>query len=275
MTKSRAIIIFLTTSAIAAVVVLIHWPAQLKQALGDEPYKIFFSFSLVTVIGSLVSAAFSELKREAESREAELRRAAESREATRLREAESREAMRLREAESREATRLREAESREAKRQSLRSFHLITVSAYNRAKKLRRLMKPVVIYEVNDTKYIRKNEYVALMKELEDVQLEFEGMRRHVNVGGDLFATAPNVEAFFDKLEKYLRKVLKEFEQAPFSETGAEFKLADFPRLRGFIDESDYIDDTDEIDDVEDGFVDQFSGGYDKVEAALLNLTLG
>jgi len=246
MTKSRAIIIFLTTSAIAAVVVLIHWPAQLKQALGEEPYKIFLQFSVVTIIGSLVSAAFSELKREAESREAELRRAAESR----------------------EATRLREAESREARRQSLRFFHSTTVSAYNRAKKLRRLMKPVVLYEVNDTKYIRKNEYVALMKELEDVQLEFEGMRRHVSVGGDLFATARNVEAFFDKLEKYLRKVLKEFERAPFSETEAEFKLADFPRLRGFIDESDYID------DVKDGFVDQFSGGYDKVEAALLNLTL-
>jgi hypothetical protein len=223
MTKSRTIVIILTALAIIAVVVLTRWAGPLKSALGDEPYKIFLQFSLVTVGGGLVSTVLSELRRE--------------------------------------------MESREARRQALRSFHATTVCAYNRAKKLRRLMNPLVLHEVNGMQYVRKHEYVALMRELEEVQLEFEGMRRQVSVARDLFATAPEVEAFFDDLEKFLREVLKEFERTSFQETETESSLSSFPRLQTLIDDRN-------DGDRKDGFVSKFSGGYDRVEATLLKLTM-
>jgi hypothetical protein len=220
MTRSRPIVIILTTLAIAAIASLIHWPEPLTRALGPDAYKLFLQFSLVTVVGGLVSAVFAELKRE--------------------------------------------SESREARRQSLRSFHTTALSAYNRAKKLRRLITVLVPHNVNGTTYLRKKEYQALMTDLEDVQLEIESMKRQVGVAHDLFAAAKEVEELLRSMEKYLRLVLKEFEQAPFDDEAAEFKLSDFPQLRAFIDDTDQPD----------GFVAKLSSPYDDVEAILLKLTL-
>lgn len=206
--------------AIAAIVVLIVWPAPLKRVLGDEPYKIFLQFSLVTVVGGLVSAVFSELKRE--------------------------------------------SESREARRLSLRSFHATALSSYNRAKKVRRLITARVLHNVSGTVYVRKNEYWALMTELEDVQLEFESMKRQAEVAKDFFAKAPDLDGLLDCIQMYLRKPLREFERSQFSDDDTELKFSDFSDLLAFVDDHNKCD----------GFVRNVSAPFEKVEAALLRLTL-
>jgi len=233
--RMRVIVTILTMLAIAGFVVLITWPNPLKSALGDDAYKLFLQFSLVTVVGGLVSAVFSELKRESESRQARL--------------------------------------------QSLLAFHGKALSAYNKAKKLRRLMTVLIPYDVEGTTFIRKKEYRALMAELEDVQLDFESLKRHVAVARELFAsTQPiklkssqdiklesnDIEGLLKFMEKYLRRVLKEFEQRRFSDADPESKLSDLGELLAFIDDTDQPE----------GFVINFSGPYDDLEAALLSLTL-
>jgi hypothetical protein len=220
MTKFRVIAIIVTMVAVAAIVVLLIWPLPLKQALGDEPYKVFLEFSVVTVVGGLVSAAFSELKRE--------------------------------------------SESREARRHSLRSFHTTALSSYNRAKKIRRLMSALALYDVNGTRRIRKTEYHALMTELEEVQLEFESMKRQAEVAVDLFAKAPDIDGLLDTIQGYLRRPLREFEGAQFLDDDKERLSSDFPVLLTFLDD----------DKKADGFIRNVSAPFETLEAALLKLTL-
>jgi len=193
MTKSRAIVIVLTTLAVAAIAVLIKWPDPLKNALGDEVYKLFLQFSLLTVVVGLVSAVFSELKRE--------------------------------------------SESREAQRQWLRSFHTRAWTAYNQAKKLRRLMTILPLYDRNETTYLRKKDYWDLMIELEGVQLEFDSLMRQVKVYSVSFEASPQIENSFYEMEDYLRGVLKEFEAARFPDAETDCELSTFPKLQAFLDD--------------------------------------
>ena len=67
MTKSRIILMALIVVAAAVIVLLIAAPAPLKSLLGDEGYKQLWQLSLASIVGGLVSAAFSELKREQDS----------------------------------------------------------------------------------------------------------------------------------------------------------------------------------------------------------------
>lgn len=221
MTKSRVIVLILTILAIGSIAALIGWSASMKRVFGEEAYELFLQFSLITVVGGLISAVFSELKRE--------------------------------------------SESREARRQSIRSFHATAVSAYNRAKKLRRLMTPLALHVVNGKTRVRRSEYWKLMAEMEDVQLEFESMKRQVDVSGDLFGgAAKEIKAALKSIEKYLRKAVKEFEEEQFSDDGKEPKLSDFKELEALIDDNDKPD----------GFVVNCSKPYDAMEKALLRLTL-
>lgn len=70
MTKSRIIILTLIVMAAIVIAGLISDPVDLKKRLGDEGYKQLWQLSLASIIGGLVSAAFSELKREQDTIEA-------------------------------------------------------------------------------------------------------------------------------------------------------------------------------------------------------------
>lgn len=70
MTRSRIITVILVLGAILVIFLCVKWRPQLKGWLGDEPYQIFLQFSVITVVGGLVSTVFAELKREQDLREA-------------------------------------------------------------------------------------------------------------------------------------------------------------------------------------------------------------
>ncbi len=64
MTKLRIIILALIIAASAVIAGLILAPVTLKQLLGGEGYNRLWQLALGSIIGSLVSAALSELNRE-------------------------------------------------------------------------------------------------------------------------------------------------------------------------------------------------------------------
>ncbi|MBL8266960.1 hypothetical protein, partial [Steroidobacter sp.] len=68
MKRSTLVIVVMTLVAVAAIVALIAWKEALDQRLGVEGYKQILQFSLITVIGGLVSVLYGEFKREQEQR---------------------------------------------------------------------------------------------------------------------------------------------------------------------------------------------------------------
>jgi hypothetical protein len=215
MTRSRFITIVLVFGALVAIFLCVKWGPKVREQVGDEPYKFFLQFSLITVVGGLVSTVFAELKRE--------------------------------------------EELRETRRESVREFHGRALSAYNRAKRCRRLLPVEAFTGDPERPSVRVAEYRAAMTELEDVQLEFESMKREVAVAKNIFSHAENLQQSLSSMERYLRLVLLEFEAAKFSPSDAEISISALPKLWAFIG---------------DQFIVSFSVPYDEVEAVFLRLIL-
>jgi len=78
---------------------------------------------------------------------------------------------------------------------------------------------------------VRVAEYRAAMTELEDVQLEFESMKREVGVAKNIFSNAENLQQSLSSMERYLGSVLLEFEATKFSSSDAEISISMLPKL--------------------------------------------
>lgn len=129
----------------------------------------------------------------------------------------------------------REQETREARRQSLRNFYSVALSAYNRTKRCRRMLTAKAIYDEGGVPRVREDEYRTLMTELEDLQLDFENMRRQIEFGGHLFGgESKKLNEALKPMAHYLRDVLKEFECSRFTIPGATLPLSSLPKLCDF-----------------------------------------
>jgi len=215
MTRSRLISLLFVVGAVIALIMFVKKDVVFKEYFGDETYKLFLQFCLITVVGGLVSTVFGELKHE--------------------------------------------QELRETRRESIRQFHGKALCAYNRAKKVRRLLPVKAFVGDPDRPVVVMANYREMMIELEDVQLEFESMKREVGIAKNLFSNVQNLEKSLNEMEKYLCAVLHEFERTRFSANNDKVHISELPRLSDFVGER---------------FVADFSAPYDKVEAAFLRLIL-
>lgn len=155
----------------------------------------------------------------------------------------------------------REQDSVESRRKYLRTFHSDALVAYNRAKMCRRMLAAKAVFDVAEVPNVRQPEYETQMLELEDIQLQFESMKRQVGLGGAAFASEPSLKGLLKNLEEYLRTVLKEFENFEFPPNAVSAPIASLPKLHEFVGCGD-----------SSTFVSEFSDPYDEVEAALLRL---
>lgn len=99
------------------------------------------------------------------------------------------------------------------------------------------------------------------MLELEDVQLQFESLRRQVKLGPRTFRSEPDLEVGLKVMEEYLRAILKEFEGLGLNHESPTVPLSNLPKLKAFLG-------IETRSTIHDGF----AAPYDKVEAALLRL---
>lgn len=130
----------------------------------------------------------------------------------------------------------REQDRLAAHRLHLLSFYNSILLQYNKSKKIRRLLRPLI--SVHSLPYSSDifGKYEELMHQLEDVQLEFESFRRQVQVQASGYPSPSEIIAHTDKIQKYLRSVVREYEDGAHKGLDRTSILG-MSKLRSFIDE--------------------------------------
>jgi len=106
------------------------------------------------------------------------------------------------------------AADREAKRILQRGMLTKLIKAYGGGKKVRRLLRATAILGLGtENALVLKEPYERQMERLMDVQLEFEALNHQAENSPDLFSKA--LADDLEKMEKYLNKVLKDYEESP------------------------------------------------------------
>jgi hypothetical protein len=127
----------------------------------------------------------------------------------------------------------RQRDAREAERGLQRQLLMEVVEAYNGAKKVRRLVRANA--RINDS--IRAQPYDEQMRSLLEVQLTFESLKHQAEANPQLFPKNSGVCAALDSIEKYLNKIVDEYEKKFSLFAGGQAKLpaAQFDKLQEFI----------------------------------------
>lgn len=132
----------------------------------------------------------------------------------------------------------REREERERDRVLQREVFNQLVSAYNKAKKVRRLMRARAVFQ--DSKgdaYVRAEEYDKLFDDLNDARLSFEAQIRQIKANPNLFLNSANLEKNLEMVEGYLERTTEEHQQElrRFSGDPRKRLLSDLKALQEFV----------------------------------------
>lgn len=134
----------------------------------------------------------------------------------------------------------REQEEKEARRELQRSFQANLIEAYNSTKRIRRLLRAEArhIYNTNNEIGVKHKPYCRLMRDLIDVQLKFEFLKKEVEIT-DLFIGISELRGLNSQLssaEKYLHDIIEEYEESYNSFSGNDIcPLKKLPRVAEFI----------------------------------------
>ena len=138
----------------------------------------------------------------------------------------------------------RARENRQQLRDLQRKAFSDLVEAYHEVKRLRRLLraKAVRLGPSGKKEIVDRDEYDTLLQRLNDVQLQCEFYKRYAEGNQDIYGAAgPKLVANLDQAEKFLGKVITEWEDnlASFSEEPPALPLSKLPKLDLFIDDAD------------------------------------
>jgi CheY-like chemotaxis protein len=121
----------------------------------------------------------------------------------------------------------------------LLAMHDNLVSAYSRAKRVRRLLRARLEFPDGDTGpcYVLKSVYNEQMEQLIDAELEFEAILRQIASNVPLFGKDCRLDGCLDDIEKSLTETVKEFrmELRNFKGTPARMNLEKLPELESFL----------------------------------------
>ena len=133
----------------------------------------------------------------------------------------------------------RAREQRDAMRAQLRETLADILRSYNEVKRLRRLLRAQAVRPTakDPNAIVYRDEYGALLKSLNDAQLQLETHARLIEGNPDQY---PNSEILIRNVrtaEKYLGNIITEWEEhlACFSGTPPQKRLADLPALKCFL----------------------------------------
>jgi hypothetical protein len=112
-------------------------------------------------------------------------------------------------------------------------------ASYSAVKRSRRLMRALAIIESDGaaSKRVMAKPYDAQMIEINNAQLEFENLARDVETSAPLFSDVGAVTRALDGLEKYLNRIITEYEKERRHFTGdpPQLDLDQLPHLAGFL----------------------------------------
>lgn len=114
---------------------------------------------------------------------------------------------------ARQKTLEKATEVRQLRRKALEEFHRNFVVFYHESKKIRRLLRASSFVDAGRQRVCQRREFENLMRQLEDAQLTAERLFKEVGLQKDLFGSeGAALEAKLDSVEKYLRCVLRHYE---------------------------------------------------------------
>jgi hypothetical protein len=168
-----------------------------------ELMKILWQFLLIAVLGGALSLFFKDQEKKAE------------------------------EQTNREH---RDEELRAARRERLLSTRGQLIESYNQAKAVRRLLRALALGSRDGHETLLRAEYIPLMRQLIDVQLRMEYYTDFIEADRAVFSEAKSIAGHLKAVEKYLNKIVEEFEGAWKEFADQEFApLSRFDCLREFI----------------------------------------
>lgn len=125
-------------------------------------------------------------------------------------------------------------------RQILLAMHDDLVSAYNKAKRARRLMRARLEYPRGDAStpaYVPKSVYDDQMEALIDAELDFESILRRIDSNVPLFGRDSKLDGSLDVIEGHLTQTVKEYRRdlRNFEGDPPQKRLDELPRLEAFL----------------------------------------
>jgi hypothetical protein len=113
------------------------------------------------------------------------------------------------------------------------------VSAYNKVKRVRRLLRARLEYPEGSSgpRFVPKSEYDKQMEQVIDAELEFESILRRIEGNVPLFGKNSRLDGCLDDIEKPLTNTVKEFrkELRNFSGNPPRMNLEKLPKLELFL----------------------------------------
>jgi hypothetical protein len=227
--------------SVTAIVLLRRFANPAQGTFEFELAKSLLQIATASVVGAVVSVLTAEYQRERTKAE-------QSRERTRQKLERQQERDR------------RIAENRD---EFLKGILDEIGGSYILAKKTRRLLRAAAFPPLASDGHvvdarIKVTDYDAHLRVLNDVQLELETIVRDIETNQKAFSKASEVSDAVHAMEKYLNRVVKEYERSRgrFSET-AEIRVADLERLSDFVRSG------------RNEFLSEFVEGRRRIEAAI------
>lgn len=113
------------------------------------------------------------------------------------------------------------------------------IAAYNRVKRVRRLLRARLEYPQGDDgpRLVPKSEYNQQMEQVIDAELEFESILRQIEGNVPLFGNDSRLDGCLDEIERHLTDTVKEFrrELRNFEGDPPRLNLEKLPKLERFL----------------------------------------
>lgn len=113
------------------------------------------------------------------------------------------------------------------------------ISAYNRVKRVRRLLRARLEYPqgASGPRFVPKSEYNQQMEQVIEAELEFESILRQIEGNVPLFGKESRLDGCLDEIEKHLEGTVKEFRKKlrNFEGDPPRMNLEQLPRLEQFL----------------------------------------
>jgi hypothetical protein len=235
--KLRRVYLLLAAIAGAALVLLALLWDSTKDTLAFEAAKGCIGILSVALVGLVVSIALQTVQADRRRREAEAdrKRANEEREGEAERERWQRDVERQREDWRRDVERRRD--ERERKDALLRALLEETLANYHEVKRARRLLKARV-WAREDGDRIDLRVYDEHLATINDAQLNFELLKRTVNVISDDRLKGTELDKRFGAIEEYLQTLVREYEKQRrhIAHAPDGTSIAELSALRGFVE---------------------------------------
>jgi len=204
--KPEKIAILISALGVVGVLIFLAWGKEIKDVMDEQVFRLTYQFFLFALLGGALSYFLKELSIARQLKQDTL---------------------------------LKDQEKRSIDNKKLREIHSELLGAYNKAKKVRRILRAKALTQDPKTKedQVLLEQYDQQMEHLMDAQLVFETYAKRIKYNVIWFQTASNLEGNLKLIEGYLNSILKEYQEKrrTFSGEPSIKRLDDLSFLKEFI----------------------------------------